>query len=238
MKKILIIGSQHGDELIGEQLYAVIKDKFEYLLPQIDYVLANPKAYELKVRYIETDMNRAYTATPKSYEENQAQNILRTIKAGQYDFVLDMHTTTSVQQPCFITGDINGARKSFTKSSSIRHIVVLPKDIASVSLIGAVSNSLAIEVSIYDITTKLLVSLAEDIERYLAIKYTSPTDKEVFYVSDALYKSDIRESEALQLTNFTLSKHGFYPILVGEASYLKYKDYYGYKADVMDKITL
>lgn len=238
MRRILLVGSQHGDELIGEQLYVVIKDKFAYLLPQVDYVLANPKAYEQKVRYIETDMNRAYTATPVSYEEKQAQSILQTITSNQYDFVLDMHTTTSIQQPCFITGDISETRKGFMRSSNIQHVVVLPKDIARVSLIGAITNSLAVEVSIHDITDDFLVSLAQDVERYLTSASAQNADKKVLYVSNPLYKTEMSEQEALQLTNFALNSYGFYPILVGEASYLKYKDYYGYKADSMEKITL
>lgn len=238
MRKILLVGSQHGNERIGEQLYAVLTRQFQNILPQVDYILANPKAYDKNVRFIETDMNRAYASKPITYEEKQAQYILETIKTHKYDFVLDMHTTTSTQNPCFITADINDERKSFMKSSDITHVVVLPKDIAKASLIGAVSSSLAIEVSVQDITDTLLVSLAKDIERYLSSESVENTTKEIFYVSGALYKSEMPEAEALKLINFKQSKHGFYPLLVGETAYSKYKDYYGYKADVMDKVTL
>ena len=68
MKKILLLGSQHGNELLGEKLYQYMQTYRQELLPYVVFKIGNPEAHQKGVRYVESDMNRAYTPTPQTVE--------------------------------------------------------------------------------------------------------------------------------------------------------------------------
>lgn len=234
--KVLLVGSQHGNELLGEKLYAYIKKHMPDCLGSIDYLLANPKARAKRIRFTETDMNRSYVTHPTSYEEKRAEAVVQHITASQPTIVLDLHTTTCIQEPCFIVASITPQNRRFLGSSQIPKIVLMHHDMAKQSLIGQFDNAISIEVSVHDVT-QVLPELARDIQRFL--NGTQPyTEKQLFAASDLLLKSEITIREAGKLVNFQKSTHGFYPVLVGENSYKKNTDYLGFKATSRKTIKL
>ena len=91
MKKILLLGSQHGNELLGEKLYKYIIKNRPELTNFVFYKVANLKAKRLGVRYIESDMNRSYNCGKDTYEKRRATKIIEYIKANNFDLVLHMH---------------------------------------------------------------------------------------------------------------------------------------------------
>ena len=60
MKKILIIGSIHGNEVLGEKLYAFILKNYSELAKNVAFKIGNLKAHKLNIRYIDADMNRSF----------------------------------------------------------------------------------------------------------------------------------------------------------------------------------
>ena len=103
-KKILIVGSQHGDETLGLEFFEYLQAHFANMMPSIEYVCANPRAYEEKTRFIDSDMNRSYALRnkPRPYEELQADALLKHIAMNDYDYILDIHTTTTDVGLCLI----------------------------------------------------------------------------------------------------------------------------------------
>ncbi|HSW78189.1 MAG TPA: succinylglutamate desuccinylase/aspartoacylase family protein [Candidatus Chromulinivoraceae bacterium] len=229
MNKILLLGSQHGNELLGEQLYAYIASNRLDLLPFITFKRGNLRAYRQKVRYIESDLNRSYTGGDTTYEERRANTILKYIKKQDFDLVLDLHTTTCSQPPCLIVAGITDDNRQFIRASSIEKIVHMNHEIVETSLIGVYSKSASIEVNVIQLTTKLMEQLTSDIDRYLHNAASKKT-KTVYEVGDLLGKDEITQEQAEELRNFEMSPLGFYPILVGENSYKKYTKYLGFKA--------
>lgn len=229
MNKILLLGFHHGNEKLGEYLFHYLRENRPDLLPYIDYKVANLRAKKLGVRYLESDMNRSYTGESTTYEMRRAARILREIKQESYNIVLDLHTTTCVQPPCFIVADIQ-ANRDFLTASSIRKIVVMQHEVVRSSLIGNFLHAVSIEINENEAAKEeTLRELCNDIERY--IKNTSyDHTKEIYEVSDLLKKSEISLADATKLHNFTRSSLGFYPILVGENSYKKQTNYLGFKA--------
>lgn len=119
IKRVLIVGGTHGNELTG--IYLV--KKFEQrpkLIHRASFesstLFANPEAFKIGKRYVETDLNRCFRvedlANPSlsSYEAQRAKVIFQEFGVGgnqAADVVLDLHTTTSNMGLTIILGDKN-----------------------------------------------------------------------------------------------------------------------------------
>ncbi|KAK1139215.1 aspartoacylase-like [Acipenser oxyrinchus oxyrinchus] len=109
-RRVAIFGGTHGNEMSGVTLVNQwIKNETEIQRPgfQIKPFITNPRAVEKCTRYIDTDLNRAFTTENLSaeksedlpYEVRRAQEINRLFgpKGSQeaYDVIFDLHNTTS-----------------------------------------------------------------------------------------------------------------------------------------------
>lgn len=165
--KVLLIGSHHGHELLGDHLWEYIKNNRPDLLKYLEFMIANPKAKSAGVRQIESDMNRSYNGKGSTYEEKIASLLLDKIIRNNYDFVLDLHTTTTDIKPTIIVANFKYSWK-FIKSSNITQIVKMPQKIAGVSFIGNFSNSASIEVNEDSAKQQdILELICDDIYRFI-----------------------------------------------------------------------
>lgn len=229
MKKILLLGSQHGNELLGEKLYHHIKNNRPELSKYISYKVGNLRAKKASLRYIETDLNRSYNCGQKTYEQRRSKRIIKYINNNQFDLVLDLHTTTCDQSPCIIIPSINPDNSTFLNATFIDKIIHMDMDVVKQSLIGTYPKSVSIEVSKKQLKPGLLNKLADDIDRYIKSENNNRTAI-VYQVRDFIHKDKISEELAAKLNNFELCNQGFYPVLVGEKSYKKQTNYLGFKA--------
>ena len=95
--QVAIIGGTHGNEPVGiEVMKAFQKNKPKECLHQYKTFFANPKAYELKTRFVHTDLNRAFgkNGIRKGYEAGRVHELESGIR-NQFDLTLDLHTSTS-----------------------------------------------------------------------------------------------------------------------------------------------
>ena len=232
---ILLLGSQHGDELLGEKLHEYIVRYHPDIARQSSYMVGNPQARRHNKRFVESDLNRSYNGKHTTYEERQARRILRHIQQENFDLVLDLHTTTCVQPPCLIVSSLQFESQQFLRSSSCKKIVHINHVIANTSLIGVCPRAISIEVNKDDVSAQLLEALCRDLYRFIASR-PSGTTQYRYEVTELLAKASLSEQEIDSLENFTLSPQGFYPILVGEGSYKKHTNYLGFKATKRIKV--
>lgn len=226
---ILLLGSQHGNELLGQKIYKYIKKYEPSLLPHITYKVGNPRAHKQNIRYIDTDLNRSYNMQKQTYESRRAKYLLRYIRANDYDLILDLHTTTCIQQPCFITPNVSKLHREFIASSHINTVVQMKQEIAKVSLIGVCEKAISVEVNKDEVTDEFLAKFCEDLQNYVNQNHLY-TQNTLYIIDDFLLKTELPDSETKNLRNFQQSSQGFYPILVGENSYKKQTNYLGFKA--------
>lgn len=230
MTKILLLGSQHGNELLGEELYKYIKARRQELLPYVTYKVANPKAKKANVRFIDADMNRSFDGSNQTYEQRQAKRVIKYIEAGKFDLVLDLHTCFSIMPPCMIVPHNYTGRMRFMSASHVSKVVTLGSEILNTTLVGNCPNCVTKEVNRDSVNMTFLDALCDDITRYIDAD-TGVAIKTV-YKAEALAKTELSLRETNKLKNFVKSDHGFYPILVGQNPYKKmigYK-YLGFKA--------
>ncbi|MGB7441567.1 MAG: aspartoacylase [Coleofasciculaceae cyanobacterium] len=104
IKRVAIVGGTHGNELIGVYLvkkFQQFPNKIKRTSFETQTLLANPKAFELGRRYIETDLNRCFNLQDLKnsmlvqYEQLLAKAIYYQLEEFQVDFLIDLHTTTA-----------------------------------------------------------------------------------------------------------------------------------------------
>jgi aspartoacylase len=235
--KIALLAYQHGNEPLGELLYSRIQASHPDVLPHVELIIGNPRAKERDVRYIESDMNRSYDPALNTYESQRAREVKSHIAKGNYDLVLDLHTTVCIQPPCIIVSQLTDTNRRFMQASTIDRVVAIRHPIVQSSLIGTLPDVLSIECANDSITTEVLDQLVADIRRFINTK-TQQTIARYYQIDQLIQKSAISPEDAARLRNFEMSDLGFIPILVGENSYKKNTDYLGFKADKETIITL
>jgi succinylglutamate desuccinylase len=235
MKKILLLGSQHGNELLGEKLYQYMQTYRQELLPYVVFKIGNPEAHQKGVRYVESDMNRAYTPTPQTVEEYLARDLLGYIQSERFDLVLDLHTTQTQQPVSLMIGIESADVEQFIQASGTVHVVYMQHEIVKRSLIGSCARAVSIEVQNAQLDTALYDSLCDDIQRYIAGKKIR-IGRKYFEISELLAKDELTHEQLGVLVNFEKSSFGFYPVLVGENSYKKQTNYLGFKAHLIASI--
>ena len=94
--KIALVGGTHGNEPVGIEVMKYFKETSETFENQFKCFWGNPKAYELKRRYVDFDLNRSFGKNTKThgYEKQRAEELTKEIQ-GYFDFCIDLHTTTS-----------------------------------------------------------------------------------------------------------------------------------------------
>ncbi|XP_069801123.1 aspartoacylase [Dendropsophus ebraccatus] len=126
IRRVAIFGGTHGNELSGVLLVKHwLKHGGEIARPGMEVrpFIANPKAVERCVRYIDTDLNRVFDsqslsndrAGKVSYEIAQAQKINSLFgpkgSKDAYDVILDLHNTTAHMGATLI---LENSRDDFT----------------------------------------------------------------------------------------------------------------------------
>jgi succinylglutamate desuccinylase len=108
IKRVLLVGGTHGNELIG--VYLIKKfGQYPELLHRPSFetltLVGNPRAVEAGVRYIDQDLNRSFDLqkwkhedSSRAYENQRAREIRAKFEPDgelTIDLIIDLHSTTS-----------------------------------------------------------------------------------------------------------------------------------------------
>lgn len=106
--KIALIGGTHGNEPIGLEVMRLFSQSTKKYKNSFSCFWGNPKAYELKKRYVDFDLNRAFGPNNSGlgYEKKRAEELKKEI-FSHYDFSIDLHTTTSNMGETVILNNTN-----------------------------------------------------------------------------------------------------------------------------------
>ena len=229
MTKILAIISTHGNELLGPNLLAYMLAKRSKLLENMEFIMANPRAYAKNVRYTESDLNRSYGLGLDTYEGRRAKIIEERIRLLKPELVLDFHTTTAEQPNILITADKNNeVVRRFINSSAVKDVLVVEplNDITTV-----VPNFAAYEVPNSHLNDDLYKQICADIARYL--------DEEAVDQERTFYKMTGKilpeeENSATVLKNFVYNNTlQAIPAFLGEEAYKQDGTYAGFRLKVL-----
>ena len=152
-KKVYIFGGTHGNEWTGAILVTKFKNDLQKQYPdlELEFILANPKAFKENKRFTEEDLNRAfqYIKTDRSsYELNLAREISKRLEKEQ-GLIIDLHTTTSNLGKTLIVSEINEFNLGLCKSVQAMVPdckIILSPDPEKKYLVGQSAFGLMIEV--------------------------------------------------------------------------------------------
>ena len=227
MTKILAIISTHGNELLGPNVLAYMLAKRSKLLENMEFIIANPRAYVKNVRYTESDLNRSYGLGLDTYEGQRAKTIEERIRLLKPELVLDFHTTTAEQPDILITADKNDeVVQRFINSSTVKDILLVEplNDITTVA-----PNFAAYEVPNSHLNDDLYEQICTDIERYL--------DRKVIDQERTFYKMigkilPEEEQNIADLKNFAYNDTlQAIPAFLGEEAYKHDGTYAGFRLE-------
>ena len=229
MTKILAIISTHGNELLGPNVLAYMLSKRSKLLEDIEFIIANPRAYAKNVRYTESDLNRSYGLGLDTYEGQRAKTIEERIRLLKPELVLDFHTTTAEQPNILITADKdNEVVQRFINSSAVKDVLAVDplNDITTV-----VSNFVAYEVPNSHLNDDLYEQICADIGRYLDGKVVDKA--RTFYKMTGKILPE-EEKSITGLKNFVYNDTlQTIPAFLGEEAYKQDGTYAGFRLKVL-----
>ena len=197
------------------------------LLENIEFIIANPRAYAKNVRYTESDLNRSYGLGLDTYEGRRAKVIEERIRLLRPELVLDFHTTTAEQLDLLITADRNNeVVQRFINASAIKdNLVVSPlNDITTVA-----QNFVAYEVSNSRLNDDLYEQICTDIARYLD-EETVDQERTFYKMTGKILPEEERNIADLEnfVYNDTLQA---IPAFLGEEAYKQDGTYAGFKLE-------
>ena len=236
MKTILNILT-HGDERIGLRVVKEIQ-KLNIDRNILTVQIANNKAFKLRKRFIDQDLNRVFPGKKDGdYEERLAYKLSAVIKSA--DLVLDIHSTKSELRNAVIVTRLDDRTLKYVKAIQPKYVLVMnaTKDNA---LISQAKIGIAFEYG-KDNDPDVLKKIVKDIKRLFS--YMGLIDVQLrrrkqitnyFNVISEVKKpkgynllSKIKnyklihkgEEFATNTKNYLVAEDNFYPILFGEGNY-------------------
>lgn len=187
---LAIIWCTHWDETLWLE---VIKWLKEQTIEDVTYILANKKAQEANVRFIEDDLNRCFVDdNPEkevwSYENKLSYELDLFLK--QFNYIIDLHSTFFNVPWYFIIDNINKVNLPILSWTSVINKVYLLEWLKW-ALISKYDNAVAIEIwhnnDLFSIN-KVIQTILEIIDNF---NTWITFDKEIFKWSWEILKKDI-----------------------------------------------
>lgn len=160
IRKVLITGGTHGNELTGVYLVKKFlrnKNILQKKTFATDAFIANKKAVQQNKRYIDQDLNRSFLKDDlannklQNYENCLARDIQKKLtKKNSYDFLIDLHTSTANMGITIIISSRD--KLAFLVASSIQaetknvKILVISEKLEKSALSSIFKSSLEIEI--------------------------------------------------------------------------------------------
>lgn len=235
---IAIVTCMHGDEQCG--LAAIETVEKMQLRGTAKCIIANPSAVSANKRFLIKDPNKCFPGkTDGCEEEKLAFDVYNEIH--DCDYVVDLHSCTSTEEPFVIMTQRNEANYCLSHYSGLQKLVLMSGHLkqnkalidyhsAAISIECGLKNSSAADQNAKEIVTNILRNLG--IVEGSAIK-GAPEKFEVFDIIQLPEPSFI----PADISNFKLVKAGqilgsaqttaitaqdeFYPVLFNEESYVK-----------------
>ena len=246
IKKVALFGGTHGNEITG--VYLVKKFlKYPHLIKrstlEVLPFFSNPKAIELKKRYVETDLNRCFAAEDLDnldailYEQLLAKNIHKKIQENKVDFLIDLHSTTANMGLTIILSDTNQFHLQLSSYLSliepeikILHYASGQKnqllrsniDLGITLEVGSVPQNV-LDADLFMKTQKIIYHLLDYLEKYNLNQITNRTNNLVFYEVFKTIDYPREEGDIIAMIHPNLQSKDYQALAPGEPLFITFE---------------
>jgi len=239
-----VIGLIHGDEPCGSEAIERFKRSDYSVKKPVKLILANEKAAEKGVRYIDCDLNRNFPGDKESskHEEKLAAEILEEVKGLE---ILSLHSTKSYSNPFAAQSILDKEDIEMIKDTGVRLVSFMENPI---NCLGEYSKAVTVECGFQgsDNAAKngyrvLINFLAAN--NVIDVEYRR-SEPDMFKVFETIEKPDyeftaanfqkVQKGEVYARRNGEelVAKEDFYPVLMSTNGY---DTILGHKAKKIDK---
>ncbi len=220
---ILFLTATHGDEGFAVPVLKKLEKEF----PRLHWLIANERAFEGNVRFVDKDLNRCAPGNLNSafYEIRRASELLKIAK--RHRFVIDIHGTVSTSGIFVLVPDPTPPNIALAASLPITNVVIWAARASEKSgpITQFVKCGMEIECGPKD-SPNVRIQLRKILRDLLSNKFElNPVHKQNWF---RVYGKVAKEkTDARNLRDFEQAKvdeEVFYPLLVGQ-----YKDIACYK---------
>lgn len=222
-KKILIIAATHGDEPIGVAIAERLKSSLGPDKGRVDFLIANPRAYALKKRFIDADLNRVYPGRAGSakYEERRAATIYRL--AGRYRYLIDIHQLAYGRENLIIVPKDKISDEKLIKRVGIKKVILWPSTSgrATGPLAQFFTNCLELEIatagkSYQRVVDDSAIMLRDFIKNIDQSSRKSPRQTRYLVYGRLLIEAVPRQRRLEDFKRTGIKSEIFYPLLVNQ----------------------
>jgi predicted deacylase len=120
--EIAVVGGIHGDEPCGVHAAEMLLDEKPPVERPVKCIIANERAFDQDVRYVEVDLNRVFPGDPdaSAYETRLAADLLRELRGCR---TLALHSTQSTPRPFAIVTETGPLAETVCPQLSIDALV-------------------------------------------------------------------------------------------------------------------
>jgi len=222
-KKILIIAATHGDEPIGVAIAERLKSSLGTDKERVDFLIANPRAYAIQKRFIDTDLNRVYPGREGSakYEERRAAIIYKL--AGRYRYLIDIHQLAYGRENLIIVPKDKIGDEELIKRVGIKKVILWPSTSgrATGPLAQFFTNCLELEIATAGKSYQRVVDdsaiMLRDFIKNIDQPFSKSSRQTRYLVYDRLLVEAWPRQRRLQDFKRTgVKRETFYPLLVNQ----------------------
>lgn len=152
MKKVTIFSAIHGDEVYGIELYESFIEKYPGLKDWVRLTIGNKKANNKKVRFIDTDMNRAYGVDDVGHEAVEIARVEDELEQFTPDYIFDVHTTRRSSGVFYITDSLNSPKYEICSKLDI-DVLIMKHGYVNNSFVGTHHKAVSLEYSLNSISS-------------------------------------------------------------------------------------
>jgi len=248
---IAIIGTVHGDEVIGKKIIDQLKT-LKIKKGTLITIIGNDKALKRKKRFIDQDLNRSFPGKKNgNHEEKLAYNIKKII--SKVDFLIDIHSTTTDVKSLAIITKFNKSILKLINYLNPKRVALMKNSFSKPSLTYYCKAGISLEYGkdksklVYKNSLNDILLILKKLEM-IDVNLKKKKNKTDFYkISGSVKKNSgfilnkdisnfnrIREGDiiATKGKKKIKAKKDFYPILFGDKAY---KDIFGFSAKKVDK---
>lgn len=169
MIRVTILAAMHGNETYGIDLHAAFVSRYPTLKNRVQLIIGNQRAYQEKVRFVDSDLNRHYNINVDDHESAEVARIERELMQFDPDYIIDVHTTRRSSGVFFISDKLNEKRRKLCAMLPI-DTCIMADSIIHKSFIGNHDNAVSLEYSLSSISDRTTEGFIKALNEFITIK--------------------------------------------------------------------